>query len=180
MIILVINGNDGDLSLDTYVQSYIELLKTKDITVKSCNLRELFIKQCTGCCACMVKTPGICALKDDQQLILKDYISSDAAIIFAPLRFGFINAATKIFLDRMFPLELPYIDFKNGKMHHKLRYEKYPKMGFVFRPETDTDNEDIELNRIYARHLGDYYNGLVFAKTTETAIQELVDETIGL
>ena len=180
MKILVINGNDRDPVLDDYIRTYTEFLKQKGKTVKTIDLRNVVIKQCIECYTCMVKTPGICALKDGQQVILSDYLASDTAVIFTTLRAGFINSLTKRFLDRLFPLELPFIDFKNGKMHHKLRYGKYPRMGFVFKPEVEADAEDIELNNIYAKHVGEYYSGLLFTKTIETGIQELANETIGV
>jgi multimeric flavodoxin WrbA len=180
MKILIINGNDGDPVLDDYIHEYTEFLKQKGMTVKAHELRNAMIKQCVECCACMVKTPGICALKDGQQTILSDYLTADAVVIFTTLRAGFMNSLTKRFLDRLFPLELPFIDFKNGKMHHKLRYVKYPKMGFVFKPEAGTDTEDIELNNTYAQHVGEYYSELLFANTTETEIQELANETISI
>lgn len=39
------------------------------------------IAPCVGCNSCWLKTPGVCALKDDYEQILKAYLEYDAGKI---------------------------------------------------------------------------------------------------
>ena len=34
---------------------------------------------------------------------------------------------------------------EGGEMHHRPRYDSYPRMGLLMGPDADTDEEDIEI-----------------------------------
>lgn len=178
MKVLFIDGNNGNTDLKIISDEYLQKLSNKGVRVKTYYLQELDIKQCSGCCACMYSSPGYCVIRDNQEMILKDFISSDVVVILAPLCRGFIHSTTKRFLDRIFPLELPWVEIKDGRLHHKLRYSAYPKLGFIFHPENQTDKEDIEINSAYAKLVGDYYSGVQFTRTTEDGLEVLINETL--
>ncbi len=90
------------------------------------NLAENPVKACIGCDACQAVHPGLCGLKDNQNDILMEFMSSRLAVIVTPVRFGCCNALTKNFMDRTQPLFLPFQVAKNGRSIMKPRYEKYP------------------------------------------------------
>ena len=62
------------------------------------------IAPCVGCNSCWLKTPGVCALKDDYEQILKAYLEYDAAIFISGTSLGFIDHRTKNLIDRSIPL----------------------------------------------------------------------------
>ncbi|BCY16709.1 hypothetical protein hrd7_05580 [Leptolinea sp. HRD-7] len=90
------------------------------------NLAENPVKACIGCDACQAVHPGLCGLKDNQNDVLMEFMSSRLAVIVTPVRFGCCNALTKNFMDRTQPLFLPFQVGKNGRSIMKPRYETYP------------------------------------------------------
>ena len=50
------------------------------------------ISHCIGCNHCFLKTPGVCAIKDDYEQILKKLAHSDMAWLISDTHFGFINS----------------------------------------------------------------------------------------
>lgn len=178
MDILFVDGNNGNPESAQFSSEYQQKISEKGVKVKTYYLNELDIKQCRGCNVCMYQTPGRCAIEDDQEKILEDLIRAKLAVILAPICQGFIHSMTKRFLDRLFPLETPWLEIRNNKMHHRLRYSDYPGLGFVFFPEPYTSKEDIEINNTYAKLVGDYYAGLVFSRTNKDGLEVLVNETM--
>lgn len=182
MKVLIIDGSGKNLGggkeIGEFCSAYAKELTDRGADVKLYRLRDLTIKQCTGCCACMYQTPGICAIRDDQEKMLRDWIRADIAVIAAPLCRGFINSTVKRFIDRLFPLELPFLEIKDGRMHHRLRYSRYPKLRFILHPGSDSTENAIEANKQYAKLVGDYYSGLRFCVTTLRGAEDLADETV--
>lgn len=60
-------------------QRAIQLLKP-DKVWETTTMRLL---PCLGCNDCWLKTPGICAIKDDYSELLKDYLAYDTTIFLA-------------------------------------------------------------------------------------------------
>lgn len=115
-----------------------------DREINIIRLRDLDIRYCTGCWDCWVKTPGLCAQRDDMEIVYRTVMRSDLIVFLSPLTLGFVSALTKKSCDRMIPLVHPYIVVYRGEFHHKSRYEKYPKMGLMLidpkRNEVDFQN----------------------------------------
>jgi len=176
MKITIINGDDGKGKIRYFLSKYVDHLETENEVILH-NLRELEIQPCFGCCSCCYKTPGVCKIKDDQQAILKDFISSDVVIIISNLQVGFINEKTKMFIDRLFPLELPYMEIKHGEYSHKLRYDHYPKIGFILETEPDSDKEDLEINASINADIGNFYGGFLFQRDINDSLEVLINET---
>jgi multimeric flavodoxin WrbA len=84
----------------------------------------LTIKPCRGCFACWLKHPGTCAIKDDQELVLRAEAASDVEVWITPVVFGGYGASLKKALDRSIPNILPYFTKTGGEVHHPRRYEK--------------------------------------------------------
>jgi multimeric flavodoxin WrbA len=92
--------------------------------VTAFGLDERTIKPCQGCFACWIKHPGSCAIKDDQAPVLEAMARADLQVWITPLTFGGYSPALKKSLDRCLPNILPFIEMRQGEVHHPPRYER--------------------------------------------------------
>jgi len=107
-------------------------------------LHEMKIAYCVGCFECWVKTPGECRFKDDGREIAKQFIQNDLAVYLTPVTFGGYSAQLKKALDRIICLISPFFKKINGEVHHKKRYDKYPRLlGLGVMPKEDGQSEQI-------------------------------------
>ena len=97
------------------------------------------IAPCVGCNSCWLKTPGVCALEDDYEQILKAYLEYDAAIFISGTSLGFIDHRTKNLIDRLIPLGTMYTCVVNGQMRHVMRYDKVFHFGLIYTGEADKE-----------------------------------------
>lgn len=89
------------------------------------------IGYCKGCDCCHKVNPGVCAVNDGLNEILRKYMNSEQVVIVSPVIFGCLNSSVKNFIDRTQPLFLPLQASKGGKTIMKGRYEKYPELVFI-------------------------------------------------
>jgi multimeric flavodoxin WrbA len=144
MKITLINGCDTNNTFyNEIIENICEYLKKKEVIYTAKDLNRLNIKICTGCDSCQSIKPGLCAIDDSINDLLKEYVNSDIAIIITSIQFGTCNSITKKFIDRTQPLFLPYQIFKKGKNSMKNRYDKYPDIIFIGIAD-NTDNDSIE------------------------------------
>jgi len=109
-------------------------------------IEEHKIAYCTGCWSCWVKTPGLCAHMDDTQMMLSKSINSDMVIMFTENSVGFMTSNSKKALEKFVPFVHPYIELVDGECHHIKRYDKYPKLGFIF-VDDDLVEKDFEVTK---------------------------------
>lgn len=169
--ILILNGNPKEKmrEFDLYCGQLSKELEKQGNQVRQITLREKNISDCIGCYACWLKTPGICALKDDQEEVLKGYVWSDFIVLASPVIMGFISSIAKKVNDRMLPLVHPFLKLNNDRMSHYPRYEKEFKTGILVDNSGSTDEEDIEsIRKVYSR--------TVFIKTMEQSAEEVAHE----
>lgn len=95
------------------------------------------INNCIGCNYCWLKTPGICTIKDDYEMILKKIIKADQMWIVADTHFGFVSYKGKNIVDRLMPVVTMNLHIKNGQMRHVLRYCKAPDFGVIYQEDGD-------------------------------------------
>lgn len=98
---------------------------------------KLKILPCIGCNYCWLKTPGICAVKDDYAEILQKSVRAEQLWIVADTRFGFLSHEGKNVVDRLLPLLVMNLHFKGGEMRHIPRYERLPDLGVVYCGDGD-------------------------------------------
>jgi multimeric flavodoxin WrbA len=110
--------------------------------IKYFKLRDLKINYCTGCWDCWLKTSGLCALKDDQEKILKYIPHVDHMIFLSPILIGYESSLIKTFKDRFIPTVQPYIRIHHGEQHHYSRYKHLPKISFIGIEDAFTLSED--------------------------------------
>jgi len=162
MRVMVIDGAPADGPLSTLANAIAGELASLPVETYLFHLRALSIRPCLGCMSCMVRTPGYCAIRDDQQMLLREILLADRVLILYPLVCGFMGALTKVFVDRLFPLEHPYIEFQEGKMTHRLRYDRYPAWGFIVGSDAGINGEEFEIAADLNRHIASYYRSPVF------------------
>lgn len=101
--------------------------------------RDMKISHCIGCNHCWLKTPGICTIKDDYEIILKKIMKYEKIIFITDTKFGFVSYRTKMLFDRILPIATMYLQFVDGQMRHVPRYDIRPQMGIVYRGDGDRE-----------------------------------------
>ena len=97
----------------------------------------MHISHCVGCNYCWLKTPGICAIQDDYEPILRKISVADQVWLVSDTHFGFVSWQTKNIVDRIMPLVTMYLKFKEGQMRHVMRYDHQPDLGIIYTGEGD-------------------------------------------
>ncbi|MBR5688271.1 MAG: flavodoxin family protein [Prevotella sp.] len=110
------------------------LIPDKDLEV--INTSDLKIAHCIGCNLCWLKSPGVCAVKDDYETIVKKLVHADNLWIVSDTHFGFLDSCGKRMTDRLMPLLNMYIEFRGGWLRHQLRYHAL-NVGVVYRSNGD-------------------------------------------
>ena len=98
------------------------LFAGKNEEIEIINTADLKIMHCMGCNNCWLKTPGVCSIKDDYEIILKKLVAAENFWVVADTKFGFIDYRGKRVLDRIVPMLNMYIEIRDGWERHQLRY----------------------------------------------------------
>lgn len=108
----------------------------KDIEVEVVDTSDMKIAHCMGCNQCWLKTPGICAIKDDYEKIIKKLVETENLWIVSDTRFGFLDYKGKRVMDRIMPMLNMTVCFRDGWMRHKLRYHAL-NIGLLYKGAAD-------------------------------------------
>ena len=108
------------------------LFADKNEEIEIINTADLKIMHCMGCNNCWLKTPGICAMKDDYEIILQKLVAAENLWVVADTKFGFIDYRGKRVLDRIVPMLNMYIEIRDGWERHQLRYHPL-NFGFIYK-----------------------------------------------
>lgn len=119
---------ESDENSNKIIDSFTE--KINDIEVFHSSKYK--IGNCIGCTNCWLKTPGICAVKDDWELLFRKILSSDCIIFITETNLGFVSYKMKNIVDRLIPLALPYTKPYKGELRHISRYNKHWKFGLIY------------------------------------------------
>jgi multimeric flavodoxin WrbA len=124
----------------------IDTLSAKANDTEVLDTNKYKIGSCMGCYNYWFKTPGVCALKDDWELMFKKFLKSEYVIFITETRFGFVSSKMKNIVDRLIPLGLPHSELHNGELRHAMRYKKCWKIGIVYSGNGDKNflNEWLE------------------------------------
>ncbi len=60
-----------------------------DTDVEIINTSDMKIAHCMGCNQCWLKTPGVCAIKDDYEVIVRKLVDAESLWLVSDTRFGF-------------------------------------------------------------------------------------------
>lgn len=143
---VILDGSEnGDKAWDSIRQVIADELTSMDWGVQSLILRDLEIHYCLGCSGCWLETPGICVIEDAGRDVAREVIQSDLAVFLTRLTFGGYSPELKKALDRFCcPLLSPLFIKTRGKVRHKPRYERYPRLMAVgLLPRADEESERI-------------------------------------
>ena len=108
----------------------------KDDDKEIVNTWDMKIAHCMGCNQCWLKTPGVCAIKDDYEGILRKIVKADNLWLVSDTRFGFLGHKGKRMMDRIMPMLNMTIGFRDGWMRHELRYHPL-NIGLIFKGSAD-------------------------------------------
>ena len=144
MSLLIINTLEEN---DPLVKDAIRDLSAKTSLYTIFHTMEMKIAPCIGCNACWLKTPGICAINDNYEKILKACLQHGTTIIISDTSLGFISYKAKNIVDRMLPLATMYTHIVNGQMRHIPRYEKRFQFGLVYSGVADIEYMEQWLER---------------------------------
>lgn len=157
------------------------LLAGKDENFEIVNTADMKIAHCMGCNMCWLKTPGVCAIRDDYEIILKKLVAAENFWIVADTKFGFVGYRGKRVLDRVVPMLNMYIEFRDGWERHQLRYHPL-NFGVIYKGDGNQELLE-EWSMRVARNLAGHSLG-VFAldknevresDTSETATAPIED-----
>lgn len=148
MKILILNGITDDpnyLDYEKQLESSIKANTNIDTDIQYFKLRDLNIHYCTGCWDCWLKTPGICAIKDDQEEILSAMPHADKILFVSPILVGYESSLLKRTKDRIIPYAHPYIEIYNGEQHHRQRYPHSPDFSVLLIKDELTEDCDLDV-----------------------------------
>lgn len=152
MRVLILNGSpsDGRGATSRSIADETERkARAKGLSVSRFDLASLNIKPCRGCFACWVKHPGTCAIKDDEEPILRAMAASDILFWITPIVFGGYGPTLKKALDRSISFALPLFIKVRGEIHHPQRYEKRRSfLAFGTLPSAEAESERIFHNLV--------------------------------
>lgn len=124
-VVLDTSGED-DARTSAAADALCAGLEARGANVHRVIVRDLDVRQCTGCFGCWTRTPGRCVIADDARRIAELVIAADVYAIVTRVAFGSFGSAAKSVLDRLICLVLPHFTMIDGEVHHRARYPKYP------------------------------------------------------
>ncbi len=146
MKILVINGNTDNPSFSPYTEAIEAAIVNNDHhEIEYFRLKDMTINYCTGCWSCWYKTPGLCAINDDNEQILSRIPNADLILYISPIIMGYESSLLKTCKDRNIAVAHPYILLHNGEQHHHKRYENTPNISALMISDDMTNDADINL-----------------------------------
>ena len=157
------------LVLNTLGNDYTEQIKAliKDKEVEIVDTSDMKIAHCMGCNQCWLKTPGICAIKDDYEVILKKLVEADNLWIVSDTQFGFLDYKGKRLMDRIMPMLNMTVGFRDGWMRHELRYHPL-NIGLLYKGTADQTLMEDWCKRTAANIGGQSLGAIALTETPDT------------
>ena len=82
-------------------------------------------------------TPGVCAIKDGYEELLKAYLQYDAVVFLSGTALNFVDYRMKNVIDRTLPLATMYTHIVDGQFRHVPRYDKKFRFGLMYSGSAD-------------------------------------------
>jgi multimeric flavodoxin WrbA len=112
--VLILKGSPREKgNSSTLAQRAAEGVVKAGATVESISLHSLTIHPCNACDAC--RRTGKCAINDDMQMLYPKLLAADSLLIASPIYWFWLNAQTKLMIDRWYALETPQGYALSGK-----------------------------------------------------------------
>ena len=156
------------LEAGVYTEQINALLANNDFDIEIIDTANMKIAHCMGCNQCWLKTPGVCAIKDDYETIIKKLVSADNVWLVSDTKVGFIDYRGKRILDRIMPMLNMYIIFRDGWMRHQLRYHSL-NVGVIYKGDGDQQMLEEWCNRTAANLGGRSLGVLALEESSDQA-----------
>ena len=161
LIINTIGKNDSE------IQHAINLLTKNSDKYKIIDASNLNISHCTGCCECMLDTPGECCLNDDFNSIFTSIFDYQNIVIIADTIFDFIEHKAINIMQRMFPLATVLATYKNNKILHIPRYHLQMSLTLLY-----SGNINKNMLSLWFKQYAEHFNALPIGVYSITDIEE--------
>lgn len=106
------------------------------------------IKHCLGCFGCWTKDPGVCLLKDKYRKNGALLGSAAEVHIVSRCVYGGFSPFIKNVLDRSISYVHPDFRIREGKTHHRLRYQLPFRLYVRFYGESIPENERVTAEKL--------------------------------
>jgi multimeric flavodoxin WrbA len=130
---------------------------------------DMKIAHCMGCNQCWLKTPGICAIKDDYEEIIKKLVETENLWIVSDTHFGFLDYKGKRVMDRIMPMLNMTVGFRDGWMRHEMRYHPL-NIGLLYKGYADQAMMEDWCRRASANLGGQSLGAISTGKANESPI----------
>ena len=134
MNILLINGSPRGEQSNTrkLSRAFIDGIGAEtDVTVAEIRVQSADIRPCLGCFACWNKTPGTCVIRDGMKDVLDKILWADLTVWSFGLYHFSVPGRLKNLIDRMLPLNLPFMTADSETGGHPSRYDMTGKRNVV-------------------------------------------------
>ena len=155
-MVLIVNTTENTQLTDEIRRG----LSEKNTEFEIVEAADMKISHCIGCNNCWLKTPGVCSIKDDYEIILKKIVKADQMWVISDTALGFINHKGKNIFDRILPVLTMFLEIRGDQMRHVMRYDRRFDVGVIYQGDADRAylnrwNERCALN-MDGRALGAY------------------------
>jgi multimeric flavodoxin WrbA len=123
MAILVINGSPKGQNSNTLRLTRAFLSGAGYDGAEIADVHKMNVKPCLGCFACWGKTPGKCVIDDDMPAFLDKIVAADIIVWSFPLYWFSVPGSLKNVIDRMLPMNLPFMARDAASGGHPSRYD---------------------------------------------------------
>ena len=154
--------------ISTLIKGDVEVINTSDMK----------IAHCMGCNLCWLKTPGICAIKDDNEGILKKLVGAENLWLVSDTRFGFVDWHGKKVMDRIVPMLNMYVEFRDGLERHEVCYHPL-NFGLLYKGEADQEFLE-EWSRRVASNMAGQSLGVMIKTKSEHVLDSKVKVALKL
>ena len=154
---------------DPTAQEAIRKIKSISPDAKIIHAYEQNFSPCVGCNACWLITPGVCAIKDGYEELLKAFLRYDAVLFLSGTTLKFVDHRMKNLIDRLLPLVTMYIRIADGQCRHVPRYDKKFRFGLLYSGQAD----NAYLNRWFERVMLNFDGESLGAYAIENVVEVL-------
>jgi len=171
----ILDGTTAPSPLDGWLATVASGLAARGHVVQHLPLRDMRICQCRGCFGCWVRTPGRCAIRDDGERVLREFLAADVAVLASPITLGFTSSLLRRAVERLLPQLHPYFEVVQGEIHHRQRYSRHPRLALL-HGHVGVDAEDRELLALLHRRMAvNMASPLAAVLSSDRSPQEVTD-----
>lgn len=152
MSLLIVNTLPKD---DENAWSAIHTLSSGTADCNVIHVYEREFSPCVGCNACWLRTPGVCAIRDGYDELLKAYLHYDATVFLCGTALNFVDHRMKHVIDRVLPLATMYTCIVDGQCRHVPRYDKRFRFGLLYSGAADNAYLNRWMKRVMLNFMGE-------------------------